>query len=103
MRQKPISSDLNLTIVIYDPIYFRRMSHSSETTVLRQFVVCAGVRLNNAWASGTVLRPFATTRKPHFLTRDLVSGFKCKLSVQFVSNFVMTIVIKYNRMIIMLA
>ena len=32
-------------------------------------VDCAGFRLNNAWANGTVLRPFPTTRKPPFLTR----------------------------------
>ena len=46
-------------------------------------VVFVGLRLNNAWASGTVLRPLSTTGKPPFLlsSRSLVSGFKCKLRV----------------------
>ena len=42
------------------------------------FVVFAGLRLNNAWASGTVLRPFLQPESP-LSSRSLVSGFKCKL------------------------
>ena len=34
--------------------------------------------LNNAWASGTVLRPFLQPERP-LSSRNLVSGFKCKL------------------------
>ena len=41
-------------------------------------VVFAGLRLNNAWASGTVLRPFLQPESP-LSSRSLVSGFKCKL------------------------
>ena len=37
-----------------------------------------GLRLNNAWASGTVLRPFLQPESP-LSSRSLVSGFKCKL------------------------
>ena len=42
------------------------------------FAVCAGFRLNNAWANGTVLRPFLQPESP-LSSRSLVSGFKCKL------------------------
>ena len=42
------------------------------------FVVFAGLRLNNAWASGTVLRPFLQPESG-LSSRRLVSGFKCKL------------------------
>ena len=42
------------------------------------FVVFAGLRLNNAWVSGTVLRPFLQPESP-LSSRSLVSGFKCKL------------------------
>ena len=41
-------------------------------------VVFAGLRLNNAWANGTVLRPFLQPESP-LSSRSLVSGFKCKL------------------------
>ena len=41
-------------------------------------VVFAGLRLNNAWASGTVLRPFLQPESP-LSSQSLVSGFKCKL------------------------
>ena len=41
-------------------------------------VVFAGLRLNNAWASGSVLRPFLQPESP-LSSRSLVSGFKCKL------------------------
>ena len=41
------------------------------------FVVLAGLRLNNAWASRMVLRPFTTSRKPPFLTK-----FGLRLQVQ---------------------
>ena len=37
------------------------------------------MRLNNAWASGAVLRPFLQPESYPFLTRVWVSGFKCKL------------------------
>ena len=40
--------------------------------------VFMGLRLNNAWASGTVLRPFRQSESP-LSSRSLVSGFKCKL------------------------
>ena len=40
------------------------------------FFVFAGLRLNNAWASGTVLRPFLQPESP-LSSRSLV--FKCKL------------------------
>ena len=40
--------------------------------------VFAGLRLNNAWASGTVLRPFLQPESP-LSSRSSVSGFKCKL------------------------
>ena len=33
------------------------------------FVVFAGLRLNNAWASGTVFRPFLQPESPLFLTK----------------------------------
>ena len=42
------------------------------------FVVFASLRLNNAWASGTVLRPILQPESP-LSSRSLVSGFKCKL------------------------
>ena len=42
------------------------------------FFFWAGLRLNNAWASGTVLRPFLQPEGP-LSSRSLVSGFKCKL------------------------
>ena len=41
-------------------------------------VVFAGLRLNNAGASGTVLRPFLQPESP-LSSRSLVFGFKCKL------------------------
>ena len=41
-------------------------------------VVFAGLRLNNAWASGTVLRPFLQPESP-LSSRSSVSGFQCKL------------------------
>ena len=44
----------------------------------RSLFVLAGLRLNNAWASGTVLRPFLQPESP-LSSRSLVSGFKCKL------------------------
>ena len=37
----------------------------------------AGLRLSNAWASGTVLRPFLQPEST-LSSRSLVSGFKCK-------------------------
>ena len=40
--------------------------------------VYAGLRLNNAWASGTVLRPFLQPESP-LSSQSLVSGSKCKL------------------------
>ena len=41
-------------------------------------VVCAGLRLNNAWASGTVLRRFIQPESP-LSSQSLISGFKWKL------------------------
>ena len=41
-------------------------------------VVFVGLRLNYAWASGTVLKPFLQPESP-LSSRSLVSGFKCKL------------------------
>ena len=41
-------------------------------------VVFAGLRLNNAWANGRVLRPFLQPEST-LSSRSSVSGFKCKL------------------------
>ena len=42
------------------------------------WLVFEGLRLNNAWASGTVLRPFLQPESP-LSSWSSVSGFKCKL------------------------
>ena len=41
-------------------------------------VVFVGLKLNNAWASGTVLRPFLQPESP-LSSRSSISGFKCRL------------------------
>ena len=46
--------------------------------ILCTLFVFSGLRLNNAWASGTVLRPFLQPERP-LSSRSVVSGFKCKL------------------------
>ena len=43
------------------------------------FVVFAGLRLIDAWASGTGFETLSTTRKYLNLHESLVSDFKCKL------------------------
>ena len=48
------------------------------------FVVSVGLRLNNAWASGTVLRPCLQPESPPFLTK-----FVLRLQVQ-ASGFELT-------------
>ena len=67
---------------------FRTRLSSNEQVIELNYsivvVVFAGLRLNNAWASGTVLRPSSTTRKPPFLTE-----FGLRLQVQ-ASRFELT-------------
>ena len=41
--------------------------------------VCAGFRLNNSWANGTVLKPFLNQKAP-FPQHSLVSSFKPRIS-----------------------
>ena len=51
---------------------------------LQTVVACAGLRLDNAWASGYGLKTLSTTRKPPFLTK-----FGLRLPVQ-ASGFELT-------------
>ena len=49
-----------------------------STTGKPPFLTKLGSALTNAWASGTVLRPFLQPESP-LSSRSWVSGFKCKL------------------------
>ena len=57
--------------------------HSNSFISISRFIF-AGLRLNNAWASGTVLRPIPQPESPYFLTK-----FGLRLQVQ-ASGFELT-------------